>query len=332
MDNPEIDQMVSEIANDSISGASKLARRACECLDAFAGWVVDNDKNETPESYKKELITIGQDLVRAQPSMASVINAVNEIISSTYNQSATLAAEVGFDEKKQLKYLCTYTQSVARKYVLNSKLALEAIANDFNRLIRSKDVIMTLSASSAVEAILVEAFNGAIDFSVYIPESRPMFEGRDMAQRLAKSGIKTILIADSAMFHFLNECSKIIVGADCVTTKGIMNKIGTYGLAIAAKELKIPFYCVCERTKFIPDILSIDKLIVGHPEDQIFAPGYEQKKPEKLSVKNIYFDFTPIEYVTKFLTEDGMMTNEQVIKYIKNLEILSELATYLRSY
>ena len=111
-----------------------------------------------------------------------------------------------------------------------------------------------------------------------------------------------------------------------------MNKIGTYGLAIAAKELKIPFYCVCERTKFIPDILSIDKLIVGHPEDQIFAPGYEQKKPEKLSVKNIYFDFTPIEYVTKFLTEDGMMTNEQVIKYIKNLEILSELATYLRSY
>jgi translation initiation factor eIF-2B subunit delta len=331
MEIPEINERVDEILNDRISGASAISRKAAECLDVFAGWVIENVKDIPPNRYLKELISVGQELIRAQPTMAAVINVVNDIISSTKNEYDQLEAILGHDYKKQLKYLCTYTQSGARKCILESRLALETIAKSYEEVIKDNNVIMTISASSAVEASMIEAFNNGLEFIVYTPESRPMYEGRLMAQRLAEKGIKTVLTADHAMFHFLKECSSIIVGADRVMPNGIMNKIGTYGLAIAAKDLKIPFYCICQRMKFIPSISPQEDLIIDQPEAQLYSISRDEKKPEELNVKNIYFDFTPIKYVTRFLTEEGLVTTKQVKDYIKTLKVMPELVAELSS-
>jgi translation initiation factor 2B subunit (eIF-2B alpha/beta/delta family) len=329
MEIPEINKRIEEIANDKTSGASYIAKKAAECIDDFAKWVLDNKSGLSIEEYLEELTKIAINVIRSQPTMASVFRAVNEIIVLTINQTSQLETELGHDKIKQLTYLCTSTQAAARKYILESELALETIARAYAEVLHDGDTIMTISASSAVEALLLQANASSLDVTVYIPESRPMYEGRMMVERLAERGIKTILIADSAMFHFLKECSSILVGADRVMPEGIINKIGTHGVAIAAKEFKIPFYCTCERTKFIPNLIPIDKIILAQPEDQIYEPINEQKKPKNLSIKNIYFDFTPIEYVTYILTEDGVLTNKQVNDYIKNLEILPELISGL---
>ena len=122
-----------------------------------------------------------------------------------------------------------------------------------------------------------------------------------------------------------------IVGADCVTPSGIMNKIGTYGLAIAAKELKIPFYCVCETTKFIPDITVLKNLIRSQPEGQLYCMCDGENRLEKLTINNIYFDLTPIKYITGFLTDRGMMKKKDVIDHINGMEIMVELTTELKS-
>ena len=329
MEIPEINKRIEEIADDKTSGASHIAKKAAECIDDFAKWVLDNKSWLSIEEYLEELTKIAISVIRSQPTMASVFRAVNDIVVLTINQSSQLEAELGPDKIKQLTYLCTSTQSAARKYILESELALETIARAYGEVLHNGDTIMTISASSAVEALLLQANANSLEFTVFVPESRPMYEGRMMAQRLAERGIKTIMIADSAMFHFLKECSSILVGADRVMPEGIINKIGTYGLAIAAKEFKIPFYCACERTKCIPNLIPIDKIILAHPEDQIYEPVKDQNKPENLSIKNIYFDFTPMEYVTHILTEDGVLTNRQVEDYIKNLEILPELMSSL---
>lgn len=324
---PEINKLVNEIANDRLSGASAIARNTVECLDAYAGWVMENENitSTSPELFLQNIIELGQDLVRSQPTMAAVLNAVNFTISSTRSEYEQLGGEIAGDPEKQLKYLCILTQSSARKYIVESKLALKTIAGFYKKLIHDGDMIMTISASSAVEELFSEAYHDSVDFTVYVPEARPMYEGRLMAERLARMDQKTVLIADSAMFHFLKKCNVIIVGADRVTPNGIMNKIGTYGLAIAAKELKIPFYCVCELTKFIPDLTPIKKLIRDYPEEQIYCMCGDDIKPEKLSVRNIYFDFTPMKYVAGVLTDGGMMKKKAIVNYIKGIEIMPEL-------
>jgi methylthioribose-1-phosphate isomerase len=127
------------------------------------------------------------------------------------------------------------------------------------------------------------------------------------------------------MFQFLGKCDKIIVGSDRVHPGGIYNKIGTYGLAMVSEELNIPFYCVCELVKFVPDIMPFDALVKSHPEGELLTLEKDQTKPESLSVKNIYFDFTPMKFLTGFLTENGLLTTEQAIEYIKTVELLPEL-------
>lgn len=327
MDAPEIERVISEIANDRTSGASFLAKSAVECLDTFAGWFCDNKRDLPPKKYLLELMKVGNKLVQTQPTMASIIRAVNDIVTSTKNKLPQLEKEIGADLQTQIKYLCTFTQSCARKYILESDLALETISRAYSEIIHAGESVMTISASSAVERILMQAKTDSMDLTVYIPESRPMYEGRMMAQRLAENGVKVTLIADSAMFHYLPDSTSILVGADRVIPEGVLNKIGTYGLAMAANELDKPFYCVCERMKFIPNIVPAEKLIVNHPTEQLLKPSGEQEKSDNLTVKNIYFDLTPMEYITKFLTEDGLITSDQVKEYINSIEILPELIT-----
>jgi translation initiation factor 2B subunit (eIF-2B alpha/beta/delta family) len=324
---PEVEKKIENIATDRLSGASEIAQKAAVTLDLFAGFILKQHQNISPNDFFDSLLDICIRLIHAQPTMAPVLVAVNDIASNTKQEIAQLNNTVGVDAGKQLKYLCTFTQSAARKYIFESNLALDAIAGHYADLLSPDDVLMTLSSSRVVECILNEAFNNDLGITVYVPESRPMFEGRKLAEHLARSGIETILIADSAMFHYLKECNGILVGADRITPHGLMNKIGTYGLAMASKELNIPFYCVAERRKFIPDVLPVDRLIVNHPAEQLYKSVQQQNKPEKLSIQNIYFDFTPMEYVTKFLTEDGIIATNKVKKYIDGIEILPELVS-----
>jgi translation initiation factor 2B subunit (eIF-2B alpha/beta/delta family) len=322
---PDVDAKIDDIKNDKITGSSILSRRTAECLDNFAGEILRNHPNLEPGIYLDELFKIGMRLVSAQPTMAAVLNCVNDILTTIKLKSNDLESEINGDQKKQLDYLCITTQAASRQFVLESKLAQETIANSYSEILEDSDRIMTISASGSVEILLTNAVEKSMDLTVYVPESRPMFEGRLMAQRLASNGIDCILIADHAMFHFLNNCTKVVVGADRVIPDGILNKIGTSGLALAANDRKIPFYCACECFKLVPDLISMEKLNPLQPESQLFYLADGEDKPESLKVENIFFDFTPLKYINKILTDCGLMDNNQVKDYIGNVRILPEL-------
>jgi translation initiation factor 2B subunit (eIF-2B alpha/beta/delta family) len=321
----KIDALVDEIKNDNLSGSSILAFRAAECLDAFAEEVAQNHSDFSPDDYLNELLSLGKRLISAQPTMAAVLNCVNEIITSVLKNNDFSNKGLAFSQKKQLQYLCTNTQVVSRKFILDLKLAQETIANSYTEILKNNDTVMTISSSGSVEMLLATGYENSLELTVFVPESRPMFEGRLLAQRLANRGINCVLIADHAMFHYLDGCSKVIVGADRVIPAGILNKIGTYGLALAAHEKKVPFYCACECFKLVPDIIPLEKLNPQHPESQLYYISKDDEKPETLEVKNIYFDFTPLKFISNFLTDCGMMDGKQLKDYIDNVKILPEL-------
>jgi translation initiation factor 2B subunit (eIF-2B alpha/beta/delta family) len=170
---PEIENRILDITNDNVSGANSIAKKASECLDKFAGEVLENFPEMAPENFFVKLLKIGKRLCEAQITMAPVLTAVNNIILEVKSSLPNINSEVGSDKEKQLQYICILTQMTARKYNLESQLSLETIARRYSEVIQDNDTIMTISASSIVEKLILEAHNDGLAISVYTPESRP---------------------------------------------------------------------------------------------------------------------------------------------------------------
>ncbi len=147
---------------------------------------------------------------------------------------------------------------------------------------------------------------------VFVDETRPRLQGaRLTAWELMQEGIPMTLIADNAAGHFIQSgrVDIIFVGADRVAANGdVANKIGTYKLAVVAKENGVPFYAVVpsstiDLTTASGEDIPIEERDAGevtHVRGQLVAP-------EGVHVANPAFDVTPHRYVTGIITEYGIV-------------------------
>ena len=146
---------------------------------------------------------------------------------------------------------------------------------------------------------------------VFVPETRPMLQGaRLTAWELLQAGIRVTLICDSARGILIKD-KKIdlcVVGADRIAMNGdFANKIGTYTLAVLAKTSGIPFYVAAPLSTFDPTISSGAQIpIEERNPDEVRKVGDFQIAPRNVEVFNPAFDVTPHEYVTGFITENGI--------------------------
>lgn len=147
---------------------------------------------------------------------------------------------------------------------------------------------------------------------VVVPETRPLLQGsRLTAWELSRAGIETTVIADNAAAAAMQRLGVdlVIVGADRVTGRGdVANKIGTYGLAIAARHHGIPFYVAAPYSTFDFSIHSGSEVpIEERSADEIRRGFGRQTAPERVPVFSPAFDVTPAELVTAFVTDRGIL-------------------------
>ena len=146
---------------------------------------------------------------------------------------------------------------------------------------------------------------------VYATETRPLLQGaRLTAWELEREGIPASLIADSASGLLMRRglAQAVLVGADRIAANGdVANKIGTYNLAVLAKENGIPFY-VAAPTGTLDLSLSVGEEIVieERGEDEVLGYGSARVAPEGVAAFNPAFDVTPNRYVTAIVTELGV--------------------------
>ena len=146
---------------------------------------------------------------------------------------------------------------------------------------------------------------------VYADETRPFLQGsRLTAWELMKDGIPTTVISDNmagAMMH-QGKIGAIIVGADRIAANGdVANKIGTYTVAILAKEHGIPFYVAAPISTVdlaCPDGSHIP-IEQRNPKEVTHIAG-KQMVPDGVSIENPAFDVTPAKYVAAIITEKGI--------------------------
>lgn len=148
--------------------------------------------------------------------------------------------------------------------------------------------------------------------NVYADETRPYLQGaRLTAWELHQDGIPVTLICDNMAGHFMKKgvIDCVIVGADRIASNGdTANKIGTYSVAVLAKENNIPFYVAAPVSTIDFSIESGDSIpIEERKAEEVTHLRGIRLAPEGISVANPAFDVTPNRYITAIITEKGVV-------------------------
>ncbi|GLC48199.1 hypothetical protein PLESTB_000069900 [Pleodorina starrii] len=186
-----------------------------------------------------------------------------------------------------------------------STRARQTIAELGSRFIRSNCTVLTHGYSRVVLRLLQQAFSSGLQFSVIVTEGRPDGTGIIMAKKLDTENIPVTLVLDSCVAYIMDRVDMVLTGADAVVENGgIINKLGTYGIALAAQAASKPFYVAAESYKFA-------RL---YPLGQADLP--EERKPldvgpmlpPRTNVINPSRDYTPPQCISLLVTDLGVLT------------------------
>ncbi len=147
--------------------------------------------------------------------------------------------------------------------------------------------------------------------SVYADETRPFLQGsRLTAWELMKDGIQTTVISDNMAGSMMRQgkIQAVVVGADRIAANGdVANKIGTYSVAVLAKENGIPFYVAAPWSTIDMETPTGDQIpIEQRSSREVTHVGATQIAPDGVRVENPAFDVTPARYVGAIITERGI--------------------------
>ena len=274
---------------DRTSGAAELVPKAAETLEWAARQVGFSDA---------ALVAVGQELIRAQPAMASIFNLVNAALLAGVERAA----------------------ESCREFLTRTERAAQAVAAEAARHIQDNVTVMTHSWSSTVLRALLTAWETGRRFQVICTESRPLREGVTLARKLAGASVPVRLIVDAAAYSFLEQTQLALVGADSITARGLVNKAGTAALALTAKTLGVPVYTLASTDKFLPARYAA-------PAQELRDPGeILEERVENVIPVNYYFDVTPLQYLTGVVTEEGVLRPDTVAARLEALPVHPGLA------
>jgi len=284
MDDPAFETALHELRTDRVQGASELARH---CLDLLA-----RSAQAVPASECSELLDVMvrryDRLTAARPSMAPIQNLLTAWKSSLSRLDSS-----------SLPALRSAVADKAREGIRESKRAMVKVLENSAGYIGSDKTIITHSLSSTVLGVFARLKNRNI--RVIATESRPLNEGYILARQLSEWSISTQLITDAQLGLFVTQADLALLGADSLLPDGsLVNKAGSYLLALAAHDKGVPLYVCCE--SFKRRKAGLGKLQLEEME------GGELGTPclPGVRVRNIYFDITPARLIDCWIDEAGV--------------------------
>lgn len=254
-----------ELRRDRRSSASAIVVRA---LAALEDWAAEADPINFVPVIEPALV----EMVSLQPHMASLVNLANHLlwaVEGDRRPQALQRAATAWREKRWRE--------------------MDALTREAAKLIAEWPRVVTVSRSGAVESAILQVTQLGVPVEVILMESRPLREGLGLAKRLASAGVRVRLRADAAIAEVLDEPSIVLLGADAVVKKGVVNKIGSRLLTAEAKLLGRPCFALATADKLWPEDLP-------YPEEKI-KPAREIARglPPGVIVENKYFETVPLD-------------------------------------
>ena len=295
-------------SRDRTSGSGGVARGFLDELERFVA--IDRSNNVT--ALRVALLAWLREAQAAQPTLA----LVHQLAARALAVADTSAARG--DRPADLRAHLAASCDAER---LDLEHAVADAAKVAAQLVTTKEPwIATLSASEAVLAALKVVAAEGRKPHVLVAESRPRLEGRDTARALAKAGIEAWLVADAALPMLLSQASALWIGADAVTDTGVLNKIGSYTAALAAREHGVPAWAIAVRRKLMP-VATPALGIAEMPPGEIWDAAPEGVKP-----RNVYFEMVPMALLRGVVVEDSVLGATEVAVAARDRELPAELA------
>lgn len=276
-------------ATDRDSGSSQVAR---SFLGALETWLA-TDRSLSAPALRTALVPWLRTAQMAQPTMALVHQLAARALDVA---DAGVARE---DKPADLRSALAASCATERKDLESQQ---RAVARTAAALITSREPwIATVSASGAVRDAVLELHAQGSQPRVMIGESRPRYEGRDLSAALAAAGIPVWLVVDAALPLLVAGARMAWIGADAVTDRGVINKVGSFALALAAREHSVPVYALASRRKFLPAVTGA--LRIGEmPPDEVW-----KDPPSGVRPRNVYFELVPFELLRGVVVEDAVL-------------------------
>jgi len=274
-----VERLAKDIKNMKTRGARTTAIAGLKALKKVV------EKN----GFRKEFARACKLLLSSRPTAVALYNAIEKI-----KKEKTL---------ESVDNLLYYFENVA-----------PLIASQSYTLIKNNSSVLTHCHSSVVVQLLQTAWEKKIKFRVIATETRPLLQGKQTARELSESGVPVVYTDDVACGHLLQmhkrKINILLFGIDSIRKEGIVNKIGSYVLAVFAKENKIPVY-------FVGELLKIDRRKKIEIEERNPEEIVKQREVPKAKIENPAFDITPWRYVTGVITERGIMKPEEIKRMLR---------------
>ncbi|KAI9830476.1 MAG: hypothetical protein M1826_004713 [Phylliscum demangeonii] len=234
--------------------------------------------------------------------------------------------------------LCESIDNFIRERITVADQVIAASAAD---KIRDGDVVLTYAKSSIVEKTLVAAHERGTAFRVVVVDSRPLFEGKNLARSLAARGLEVQYALVQAIAPVVKNATKVFLGAHAMMSNGgLFSRIGTAIVAMMAHDAGVPVIVCCESIKFTERV-ALDSIVHNElaPPDELVAPPVDEQwyrpPPEErpdggaethaplsglagwhdipgLQVLNLMYDVTPPEFIKMVITEHGSLPPSSV--------------------
>jgi methylthioribose-1-phosphate isomerase len=289
---------------------------------------VKNSNARTIAELRSEFETIADTISHTRPTAVNLFWAVKRM-RELFEKSL---AGAGSDAEK-IARVKTLLEEEGQRVLAEDIAVNEAMGRHGETLLEDSSTVLTHCNAGALATggygtalgVIRAAVAKGKKIDVFADETRPFLQGaRLTAWELAKDGIPVTVITDNMAGHFMkaSKIQAVVVGADRIASNGdVANKIGTYSVAVLARENQIPFYVAAPLSTIDVELASGDEIPIEErsPEEVTHWRGV-QTAPEHVSARHPAFDVTPHRYVTAIITERGIARDP----YTESLKALFE--------
>jgi len=303
-------QVASAIQTMKIRGAPLIGAAAAYGLALTASHSKARNRTELIKQIKDS----AELLKKTRPTGANLFWAVDRVLERARRTmgSVDLVVKVVVEEAKR----------IADEDVQTNR----KIGEHGSRLIEDGDSVLTHCNAGSLATVDYGTALGVIraaweqgkKIRVIVTETRPKLQGSKLtAYELKRDGIPFTLITDGMVGYVMSKrlVNKVVVGADRIVRDAVVNKIGTYSIAVLAHEHQIPFYVAAPTSTFDLTHLSQDIIIEEREPREVTHFGSEDVAPHGVAVLNPAFDITPLKYVDAIICERGILSAEELARH-----------------
>ncbi len=265
-----------------------------------------NAKSKEKKELIQQLSESARSLALARPTAVNLFWAVERIMKKIEEVKHGSSAKISNAVVEEAKRIADEDFEVNRRIGMHG-----------SPLIKNGDTVLTYcnagglatSGYGTALGVLRAAWTEGTKFKVIAAETRPLLQGaRLTAYELQQEGIPVTIITDNAAGYIISKgmIDLIIVGADRILKDAVINKIGTYTLALLASTHNTPFYVAAPSSTFDLKRRVNDVEVEERAQTEVLRFQQLQIAPEGVNAYNPAFDITPMQYIKGIIWEKGI--------------------------